>query len=123
MHYRIRIRGELDSSWQTWFDGLQIRHEPEGTTLLSGSLPDQAALHGMLLKIVRLGVTLLELQLTETEHQPQTTCNGDQAMITTETKTESKTHSNNDVKGGYATANDLEIYYKEYGSSGKGMCP
>jgi hypothetical protein len=27
MHYRIRVKGHLDSSWQAWFDALQTEHE------------------------------------------------------------------------------------------------
>lgn len=62
MNYQIRIRGHLDLWWQDWMAGLQIVHEPSGTTLLSGSLPDQAALFGVLLKINRLGLILLSLE-------------------------------------------------------------
>lgn len=61
MYYRIRVQAHLDSSWQQRFAGLHITHEEAGTTLLSGSLPDQAALQGILLQIVRLGLTLLSL--------------------------------------------------------------
>jgi len=62
MHYQIRIRGYLDLSWQDWLAGLQMVYEPSGTTLLTGPLPDQAALFGVLLKINRLGLTLLSLE-------------------------------------------------------------
>jgi hypothetical protein len=65
MNYQIRIREHLDLSWQDWFAGLQILHEPSGTTLLSGPLPDQAALFGVLLKISRLGLILLSLEILE----------------------------------------------------------
>lgn len=62
MSYQIRVEGHLDLSWQEWFEGLELRHEDAGTTLLVGILPDQAALHGVLLKISRLGLTLLTLE-------------------------------------------------------------
>jgi len=65
MNYQIRIRGHLDLSWQEWLAGLRIVHEPSGTTLLSGPLPDQAALFGVLLKISRLGLILLSLEILE----------------------------------------------------------
>jgi hypothetical protein len=71
VHYHICVKGHLDSSWQHWFAPLQIRNEPAGTTVLSGSLPDQAALYGLLLKIDRLGLTLLSLESSETLHQPR----------------------------------------------------
>ena len=65
MSYQIRIKGYLDPSWQDWLAGLQIVHESSGTTTLSGPLPDQAALFGVLLKISRLSLTLLSLQTNE----------------------------------------------------------
>jgi len=65
MRYSIRIKGHLDPCWQDWFEGLTIVHEDEGTTRLSGSLRDQAALHGVLAKIRGLGLTLLALESSE----------------------------------------------------------
>ena len=62
MSYQIRVEGHLDLSWQEWFEGLELRYEEAGTTLLIGVLPDQAALQGVLLKISRLGLTLLSLE-------------------------------------------------------------
>ena len=69
MNYRICVKGQLDSSWQGWFAPLQINYGPSRTTVLSGLLPDQAALYGVLLKIDRLGLTLLALESTETEYE------------------------------------------------------
>jgi hypothetical protein len=65
MHYHIRVQGHLDPGWQHRFEGLRIEQQEAGTTLLAGSLPDQAALHGVLLQIVRLGLTLLSLEASE----------------------------------------------------------
>ena len=65
MHYALRVQGHLDPSWQDRFGGLRIEQQEAGTTLLSGSLPDQAALHGLLLQIVRLGLVLLSLETSE----------------------------------------------------------
>jgi hypothetical protein len=65
MHYHIRVQGHLDPSWQDRFGGLRIEQQEAGTTLLSGTLPDQAALHGVLLQIIRLGLTLLSLSSEE----------------------------------------------------------
>jgi hypothetical protein len=58
-HYQIRLIGHLDTRWSDWFDGLAISHEADGTTLLSGPVADQAALHGLLTKIGNLGLPLL----------------------------------------------------------------
>jgi hypothetical protein len=65
MHYTIRVQGHLDPCWQNRFGGLHIEHQEAGTTQLSGFLPDQAALHGVLLQIIRLGLVLLSLETNE----------------------------------------------------------
>ncbi|MBA3944866.1 MAG: hypothetical protein H0X37_09935 [Herpetosiphonaceae bacterium] len=67
MQYHIRIKGHLDVAWQGWFAPLEIAHEPTGTTTLSGTLPDQAALNGVLLKINRLGLVLLAVESSEAQ--------------------------------------------------------
>jgi hypothetical protein len=61
--YEIRIRGELDSCWQAWFGGLQLENEENGQALLSGLLPDQAALHGVLSHIRDLNLILISVNL------------------------------------------------------------
>ena len=76
MRCHIRIQGHLDPSWQAWFEGLEIVQEHEGTTLFTGSLQDQAALHGILIKIRGLGLDLLSLETSETlpPEQPGERC-------------------------------------------------
>lgn len=59
--YEIRLKGRLDARWASWFDGLTIDHEADGTTLLSGPIPDQAALHGLLQRARDLGLPLVSV--------------------------------------------------------------
>jgi hypothetical protein len=66
MNYRIRVNGHVGSLWQTWFEGLQMTQQ-EDTTLLTGTLQDQAALYGVLLKIRQLNLTLLEVHCLSPE--------------------------------------------------------
>jgi hypothetical protein len=61
MVYQIRIKGHLSPQWTGWFEGLTITLEENGTTLLTGSVIDQAALHGLLKKVRDLGMPLLSL--------------------------------------------------------------
>jgi len=63
-HYEIRVSGRLSPRWATWFDGLTLTNEEDGTTVLSGAVVDQAALHGLLQKLRDLGLTLLSLTRT-----------------------------------------------------------
>ncbi len=69
MHVSIRIKGHLDTSWRQWLEGLQIVHEPDGTSRLSGTLKDQPALYGVLTKIDHLNLTLLSLESSEPAHK------------------------------------------------------
>ena len=60
-HYDIKIRGHLDECWSEWFGDLKLTHLDSDETLLSGVLPDQAALHGLLERIRDLNLTLLSV--------------------------------------------------------------
>lgn len=57
--YHIRLKGHLASHWSAWFENLTITNQPNGESLLCGRLADQAALHGVLIKIRDLGLPLL----------------------------------------------------------------
>ena len=70
--YEIRVEGHLPSSWSDWFEGLDVRCDPGGVSVLSGELPDQAALHGVLARIRDLNLTLISVsrrQPSETSHE------------------------------------------------------
>ncbi len=61
MQYEIRIAGHLGPRWANWFDGLTITATDDDNTVLSGSVVDQAALHGLLQKLRDLGLPLISL--------------------------------------------------------------
>lgn len=63
--YQIRVKGQLDSQWTDWFEGLTITLENNGDTLLAGTVIDQAALHGLLKKVRDLGMTLISVSSIE----------------------------------------------------------
>jgi hypothetical protein len=73
MHYHIRVQGHLDPGWQDRFEGLRVEQQEGGATLLSGDLLDQAALYGVLLQLIRLGLVLLSLDTSETLGGEETT--------------------------------------------------
>ena len=60
-NYQIRIEGHLGNQWADWFDGLSIILEADGKTLLSGPVPDQPALYGLLRKVRDLGMPLISV--------------------------------------------------------------
>ena len=69
--YQIRLKGYLDSQWTHWFGGLTISLEDNGDTLLTGSVIDQASLHGLLKKVRDLGlplVSVIPIEHVQTDH-------------------------------------------------------
>ena len=65
--YQIRIEGQFGEQWTDWFDGLSITQEEGGTTLLTGPIVDQSALHGVLKKVRDLGMPLVSVNRIETD--------------------------------------------------------
>jgi hypothetical protein len=57
--YEIRVQGHLDQRWSAWFEGLAISYDVDDNTVLHGPLVDEAALHGVLIKVRDLALPLL----------------------------------------------------------------
>ena len=70
--YEIRVEGHIGDSWSSWVEGMTIRHEESGKTVLSGLLVDEAALHGVLAKIRDLGLPLVEMKRKEERGEEET---------------------------------------------------
>ncbi len=60
--YEIRLEGYLDQRWAEWLSGMNLAYSPDGVTILTGRLPDQAALHGVIGKILDIGIPLISIQ-------------------------------------------------------------
>ncbi|UCB44112.1 MAG: hypothetical protein JSV77_05645 [Dehalococcoidales bacterium] len=63
--YQIKVKGKLDSSRSEWFEGWTITHEEDGTTVLSGQVADQSALHGVLVRIRNLNLPIVSVHCVE----------------------------------------------------------
>ncbi|MEM5773390.1 MAG: hypothetical protein AAGU05_00205 [Anaerolineaceae bacterium] len=59
--YTIRVQGHLEERLQSLFPGLRITRCQNGETELFGTLPDQAALHGVLERIRDLNLGLVSV--------------------------------------------------------------
>jgi len=66
--YEIRLTGHLDARWAAWFDGLTVTHDADGTTVISGQIADQAALHGVLQRVRDMGMPLVSV--TQVDDRP-----------------------------------------------------
>ncbi len=68
LRYEIRVEGHLNASHAEWLGNLCLRpdfHHDRAISILSGFLPDQSALHGVLNKLQAMGVVLLEVRQLE----------------------------------------------------------
>jgi hypothetical protein len=63
MVYKIRLKERLEGKWSEWLEGMTISYEGDGKSVLTGSIKDQPALHGLLIKIRDLGLTLITIEV------------------------------------------------------------
>lgn len=61
---KILIEGRLDEKWAEWFEGFNLNYTVSGGTRLTGTVPDQAALYGLVAKLRDMGVRLISANLT-----------------------------------------------------------
>jgi hypothetical protein len=61
LSYEIKVKGEMDPTWEEWFEGLAFTHDGEGNTALTGTIVDHTALHSILLKIRDLNLKLISV--------------------------------------------------------------
>jgi len=73
--YQIKVRGHLDDRWSDWFGGMTIAVEHKGdgpsTTILTGTVADQAALQGMLRALYTLGLPVCSVTCVESGDAPR----------------------------------------------------
>jgi hypothetical protein len=67
--FQIKIQGHLDTKWSEWFYGMTITHKQDGTTTLSGPLPDQTVLHSVLDRIRDMNLPLISVNQIVSEGQ------------------------------------------------------
>ena len=69
--YEIRVAGILSPRWSAWFEGMAISSDESDTTMIRGSVIDQAALHGLLNKVRDLGLSLLSVQCVDADTETE----------------------------------------------------
>jgi len=69
--YEIRLKGHLDPRWASWFDGMSVRNDGDGTTVIRGDVVDQSALHGLLHKVRDIGLPLVSVVRVPADQPPQ----------------------------------------------------
>lgn len=58
MLYEIHLRGHLGQNTLIWFEDFKVEYSADGETILRGPIVDQAALNGILKRVVDLGLSL-----------------------------------------------------------------
>ena len=61
----IIIQGCIDKEWAEWLGGLTVTHSEQGQTALSGVLPDQAAVYGVIARLRDLGIPLSSVRIAD----------------------------------------------------------
>lgn len=59
--YEISVHEDLDDELAAWFSPLTVDHAANGATTLTVPVRDQAELHGLLIKIRDLNLTLIAI--------------------------------------------------------------
>ena len=59
--YEIRVHEDLDNDLAAWFNPLTVDHAPDGATTLTVPVRDQVELHGLLIKIRDLNLTIIAI--------------------------------------------------------------
>jgi hypothetical protein len=68
LRVEIRIKGHIAPHWSDWFEGLTINYAEDDETVLTGDVPDQAALFGLLARVRDLGLGLLSVNSVESNN-------------------------------------------------------
>ncbi len=63
---QVQTKDHLDFWIKDYFNGLEVDHNPDGSSLISGELPDLPALYGLFIKLRDSGVVILSMQVRRT---------------------------------------------------------
>lgn len=66
--YRVYVQNQLDDSWRSLLEGFTLESQADGSTLLSGSVADQAALFGVLVRLRDMGLVILRVEQASGSH-------------------------------------------------------
>ena len=65
---QVKIKGRLDKQWEEIFQGMSFSYE-EGITIMTGSLKDNAQLHGFLNTIRDFNLKLISVNPLDTKDE------------------------------------------------------
>ena len=60
--YEIAVEGHVDGRWFRDFVEVVVEHTPAGETVIRATVPDQAALHGLLARLRDLSLPIISVR-------------------------------------------------------------
>lgn len=61
--YEFLVQGHLQERWSNWLYNLDLAHREDGTTALTGYLPDNAAVYGLFARLRDMGLVLISFRI------------------------------------------------------------
>ena len=65
LRVEIRVKGQINEQWSDWLGGLTISYSDPDETILTGTVPDQAALYGIISRLRDMGLSIHALSSEE----------------------------------------------------------
>ena len=62
LRVEIRVKGQIDEHWSSWFEDLALTYTDQDETVLSGSVADESALYGLIARLRDLGLALVSVE-------------------------------------------------------------
>jgi hypothetical protein len=65
LQVEIRVKGQIDEYWSSWFEDMALAYTDDGETVLSGAIADESALYGLIARLRDLGLALVSVDSEE----------------------------------------------------------
>jgi hypothetical protein len=65
LRVEIRVKGQIDEHWSSWFEDLTLTYTDQDETVLSGAVADESALYGLIARLRDLGLALVSVDSEE----------------------------------------------------------
>jgi hypothetical protein len=71
LRVEIRVKGQIDEHWSSWFEDLTLTYTDQDETVLSGTVADESALYGLIARLRDLGLALVSVDSEEASVDPE----------------------------------------------------
>jgi len=61
LQVEIRVKGQIDEHWSSWFEDMTLTYTDQDETVLSGAVADESALYGLIARLRDLGLSLVSV--------------------------------------------------------------